>query len=595
MRLDLSAFRYLTNDDFRVLLAIEMGMRNHEIVPVSLIESIAKIKRVNTNKTIANLLKFKLIEHSNTKYDGYSLNYIGYDYLAIHTLTKRGVLMRIGPKLGVGKESDVFICWVNPQAGVGTELSEEELKKLQNQMIVEFMKSNEKENESKSDSEAENNNKDEEDEEEENEEKEENESNSDCSDEEVVETNLAKRNEKLQSKLNKKNFEEVILLEKAEKLRNAQMQDQEQAYIENEENMRFDEELIINDIKCKIAVIKLARLGRTSFRAVKNKRDYVKNKTHYNWLYLSRVSATNEFKYLTGLYNAGFSVPIPYDHNRHAILMDYIPSYQLSRIEDLGDKEKAFNELVSTLVKLATKGLIHGDFNEFNILVHMKTQKIYFIDFPQMIALEHEDAKKYFDRDIACVNKFFYKKFGIKFDNNIVNFEDIVREDYMDITLKAYGFLNVMKRLKNENILCEQKEREIKFANEDQEEQDNLENELNEVEEDFEKIKEMKKNKKKLKKIEQNLLKNDKNILKENNFFDEDDLHFDQNVLEKLGIKKDNVLQEDEKLNMKLSKEDIREKVKKALVKQINSTGVKGKSNRFKAKKNDATNKINND
>ena len=195
MRLDLSAFRYLTNDDFRVLTSIEMGMRNHEIVPVSLIETIAKIKRVNTNKVIANLLKFKLIEHSNLKYDGYSLNYIGYDYLAIHTLIKRGVLMRIGPKLGVGKESDVYICWVNPQAGVGTELSEEDLKKLQNEMIVEFMKSNENESEDENKSEnnhldSENNNKNISDEEESNEDQDEN-----LENEETVETNLAKHNE----------------------------------------------------------------------------------------------------------------------------------------------------------------------------------------------------------------------------------------------------------------------------------------------------------------------------------------------------------------------------------------------------------------
>jgi len=222
--------------------------------------------------------------------------------------------------------------------------------------------------------------------------------------------------------------------------------------LENDENMRFDEEIIINDIKCKIAVIKLARLGRTSFRAVKNKRDYVNGKSHYNWLYLSRVSATNEFKYLVGLYNKGFSVPTPYDQNRHAILMDYIPSFPLSRIEDLGDKEKAFNELVSTLVKLASKGLIHGDFNEFNILVHMKTQQLYFIDFPQMISFGHEDAKKYFDRDMQGVNKFFYKKFGTKFDNNIVDFNEIQREDFMDVTLKAYGYLKVMNKIRNEEI-----------------------------------------------------------------------------------------------------------------------------------------------
>ncbi len=570
MRLDLSAFRYLSNDDFRVLTAIEMGMRNHEIVPVSLIETIAKIKRVNTNKVIANLLKFKLIEHSNIKYDGYSLNYIGYDYLAIHTLIKRGVLMRIGPKLGVGKESDVFICYVNPEAGVGIELSEEDLKKLQNEMIVEFAKSNENE-----DSDIQHNEEDGDEEEEENNEDEENE---ESENEEEIDTNVEKKKELEKEK----NFDDVLFEEKeAQRL----LREEEKGFVENEENMRFDEELIINDIKCKIAVIKLARLGRTSFRAVKSKRDYVKNKSHYNWLYLSRVSATNEFKYLTGLYNTGFSVPKPYEHNRHAILMDYIPSYPLSRIEDLGDKERAFNELVSTLVKLATKGLIHGDFNEFNILVHINSQKIYFIDFPQMISLEHEEARKYFDRDILCVNKFFYKKYGVKFDNSVVKFDEIVREDYLDMNLKAYGYLNVMRRLKNENLLNEKKKKDIELENEiNGEKEETEETEENIEEEDFEKIKEMKKNKKKLKKIEQNILKNDINIMKENNFFEEDDLHFDQNELEKLGLnnKED---KEDENLKIKLSKDEIREKVKRALVKQINFTGVKGKSNRFKAKK----------
>ena len=37
MKLDVKILRYLTKEDFRVLTAIEMGMRNHEIVPVELV------------------------------------------------------------------------------------------------------------------------------------------------------------------------------------------------------------------------------------------------------------------------------------------------------------------------------------------------------------------------------------------------------------------------------------------------------------------------------------------------------------------------------------------------------------------------------
>lgn len=44
--------------------------------------------------------------------------------------------------------------------------------------------------------------------------------------------------------------------------------------------------------------LKLHRLGRTSFRNLKNKRDYHKGRTGMSWLYLSRLSAMKEFAYM---------------------------------------------------------------------------------------------------------------------------------------------------------------------------------------------------------------------------------------------------------------------------------------------------------
>jgi RIO-like serine/threonine protein kinase len=38
----------------------------------------------------------------------------------------------------------------------------------------------------------------------------------------------------------------------------------------------------------EVFALKLHRLGRTSFRAVKNQRDYLGRRTNYSWLYLSR-------------------------------------------------------------------------------------------------------------------------------------------------------------------------------------------------------------------------------------------------------------------------------------------------------------------
>lgn len=47
-----------------------------------------------------------------------------------------------------------------------------------------------------------------------------------------------------------------------------------------------------------VLAMKLHRLGRTSFRAVANQRDYLGHRTSYNWLYLSRLAATKEFAFM---------------------------------------------------------------------------------------------------------------------------------------------------------------------------------------------------------------------------------------------------------------------------------------------------------
>lgn len=47
-----------------------------------------------------------------------------------------------------------------------------------------------------------------------------------------------------------------------------------------------------------VMAMKLHRLGRTSFRAVKSKRDYLRHRSSYNWLYLSRLAALKEFAFM---------------------------------------------------------------------------------------------------------------------------------------------------------------------------------------------------------------------------------------------------------------------------------------------------------
>ena len=45
------------------------------------------------------------------------------------------------------------------------------------------------------------------------------------------------------------------------------------------------------------------------------------------------------------------------------------------------------------IVRFARAGLIHGDFNEFNILIRRESGDPVVIDFPQMVSTSHKNAE----------------------------------------------------------------------------------------------------------------------------------------------------------------------------------------------------------
>lgn len=76
-------------------------------------------------------------------------------------------------------------------------------------------------------------------------------------------------------------------------------------------------------------VLKIHRLGRTSFRSVKKNRDYLRHRKSASWLYLSRLSAMKEFAFMKVLYDNGFPVPRPIDVNRHCVVMELLDAFPM--------------------------------------------------------------------------------------------------------------------------------------------------------------------------------------------------------------------------------------------------------------------------
>ena len=101
-------FRKLEIEDFRVLQVIEAAMSKHEFVPKELIAKFTKFSLGETDFRLGRLSKFRLIRRIKGAYVGYSLNYAGYDCLAINAFVKGEVLEAFGKSLGVGKEADVY-------------------------------------------------------------------------------------------------------------------------------------------------------------------------------------------------------------------------------------------------------------------------------------------------------------------------------------------------------------------------------------------------------------------------------------------------------------------------------------------------------
>lgn len=98
-----------------------------------------------------------------------------------------------------------------------------------------------------------------------------------------------------------------------------------------------------------------------------------------------------EFAFLTALHDRGFPTPTPIDCNRHAICMSLVDGYPLSQVRRLISSKDAYDTCMSIVVRLAECGLVHCDFNEFNIMIS-DAGKITMIDFPQMISTSHPNA-----------------------------------------------------------------------------------------------------------------------------------------------------------------------------------------------------------
>jgi len=143
---------------------------------------------------------------------------------------------------------------------------------------------------------------------------------------------------------------------------------------------------------------------------------------------LAQVRLAKEL--LSVLADEGFPVPAPIDQNRHVVLMTFIDAVPMYRLLEFKRPEAVLERLMRLLVRLGRAGIVHGDFNEFNLMID-KDEKATLIDFPQMIHLNHLNARETFERDVLSIREFFRKRMNIEVEKWPI-FDEVLAEAERD-------------------------------------------------------------------------------------------------------------------------------------------------------------------
>lgn len=98
----------LEDEDFYLLSGVEQGMRFSEWVQREKLPKFANLTEEEVDYRLERCLKRGLIEKKTIQYEGYTLQFEGYDALALRALVEQDTITEFGSPLGVGKESDVY-------------------------------------------------------------------------------------------------------------------------------------------------------------------------------------------------------------------------------------------------------------------------------------------------------------------------------------------------------------------------------------------------------------------------------------------------------------------------------------------------------
>lgn len=175
---------------------------------------------------------------------------------------------------------------------------------------------------------------------------------------------------------------------------------------------------LAHDSQEKDKILKMFRLGRSSFKQIKRKRDISTSTS--SWLLLNIQTAKREYDILNYLRQSSTSFPTPLYRSFHCIVMEPFYGTRLADAESLDDPQSVLEKIISNVKIAYQNGYINGDLNEYNIMVN--NDNIFILDWPQAIKVDTINANVVLLRDVKNILKFFSKKYKIETDvGNTIN------------------------------------------------------------------------------------------------------------------------------------------------------------------------------
>ncbi|MCS4539701.1 MAG: serine/threonine protein kinase [Thaumarchaeota archaeon] len=162
----------------------------------------------------------------------------------------------------------------------------------------------------------------------------------------------------------------------------------------------------------ELFALKMFRLGRTSFRAVRRKRREPLGEVH-NWIARNYTAARREFAALKRLEGVTRNVPRALAFNRHALLLEELLGVRLSEKPPLRSPSELLRQILDAVRGAYMEArIVNGDLSEYNVLTDGK--KAWLIDWPQWVIVSGANANDLLKRDVSSLTRFFLRAYGVK-------------------------------------------------------------------------------------------------------------------------------------------------------------------------------------